>query len=92
MELIEFWGNQNPGGLKALPEGVFELRNTLHDVCTTPSSNGVRRAAPASGSDDPAGYCGEADAGGQGLPNLSYDAGPSVSLRLQGEATDLGRA
>ena len=31
LELIEFWDNQNPGGLKTLPEGVFELRNALHD-------------------------------------------------------------
>ncbi len=31
LELIEFWGNQNRGGLKALPEGLYELRNALHD-------------------------------------------------------------
>lgn len=28
---IELWGAQAPGGLKALPEGIFKLRNRLHD-------------------------------------------------------------
>jgi hypothetical protein len=31
IELIEFWGNQTRFGLKALSEGMFELRNALHD-------------------------------------------------------------
>jgi hypothetical protein len=31
VELVDSWGNQTPGGLEALPEGVFDLRNALHD-------------------------------------------------------------
>jgi hypothetical protein len=31
IELIEFWATQTRFGLKGLPEGMFELRNALHD-------------------------------------------------------------
>ena len=31
LELIEAWGDQTHGGLKALPAGVWELRIALHD-------------------------------------------------------------
>jgi hypothetical protein len=31
VELIEFWTNQTSGGFNGLPEGIFELRNELHD-------------------------------------------------------------
>jgi hypothetical protein len=32
LELIEFWGTQVSGGVTdGLPEGIFELRNALHD-------------------------------------------------------------
>jgi len=29
--LLDFWGSQNAGGLKGLPEGLYELRDALHD-------------------------------------------------------------
>jgi hypothetical protein len=31
IELIESWGTQTRFGPKGLPEGLFELRNALHD-------------------------------------------------------------
>jgi hypothetical protein len=31
IELIEFWATQTRFGLKGLPEGLYELRNALHD-------------------------------------------------------------
>ena len=32
IQVIEHWGSQSPGGLTdGLPEGIFRLRNALHD-------------------------------------------------------------
>jgi hypothetical protein len=31
VRVIEMWGQNTPGGLAALPEGIFELRNDLAD-------------------------------------------------------------
>jgi hypothetical protein len=32
IDVIEVWGSQVPGGLTdGLPEGIFDLRNALHD-------------------------------------------------------------
>jgi hypothetical protein len=31
VESIDFWGNQTHGGLRELPEGLYVLRNSLHD-------------------------------------------------------------
>jgi len=31
VQVIEMWGRNTPGGLPALPEGIFKLRNNLAD-------------------------------------------------------------
>ncbi len=31
LEVIEFWANHTAGGYDALPAGILELRNALHD-------------------------------------------------------------
>ena len=37
VQVIEMWGRNTPGGLPALPEGIFELRNHFADEVTPPS-------------------------------------------------------
>lgn len=31
IDCIESWASQTPGGFEGLPEGMYELRNALHD-------------------------------------------------------------
>ena len=31
LEVIEFWVRQVPGGYPEMPDGVYALRNALHD-------------------------------------------------------------
>lgn len=31
IQVIEVWASQTHGGFEGLPEGIFELRNALHD-------------------------------------------------------------
>jgi hypothetical protein len=35
--VINMWGQNTPGGLPALPDGIFELRNNLADELAPPS-------------------------------------------------------
>ena len=41
LDVIDHWANQTRGGHEALPEGIHDLRNDLHDAVRTARTGGT---------------------------------------------------